>query len=69
MAQSDSLFDLIDPRDHSALARALAIVNDQQKEGEIRAFACRWRAPKLGGVTKRQPDWDGKACFQLDKCL
>jgi len=62
MAQSDSLFDLIDIRDHQLLQENLFNENGLERisqSNEI-TFVCRWRPPKLGGVTKRQPDWNGK---------
>ncbi|CAK5059589.1 unnamed protein product [Meloidogyne enterolobii] len=63
MAQSDSLFDLIDIRDHQLLQETFFNENGYleriSQSNEI-TFVCRWRPPKLGGVTKRQPDWNGK---------
>ncbi|KAF7639377.1 BHLH domain-containing protein [Meloidogyne graminicola] len=57
MAQSDSIFDLIDPKDHQILKEIL--LNKKENNNNI-SFICRWKSPKLGGITKRQPDWNGK---------
>uniref|UniRef100_A0A1I8BTZ6 BHLH domain-containing protein n=1 Tax=Meloidogyne hapla TaxID=6305 RepID=A0A1I8BTZ6_MELHA len=64
MAQSDSLFDLIDVRDHQSLNEIIfnedKLERASQSNEKSIAFVCRWRTPKLGGVTKRHPDWNGK---------
>ena len=69
MAQSDSLFDLIDQRDHQAINEILFNEIEKECQNEVKnfVFVCRWRAPKLGGVTKRQPDWNGKVFQKINQ--
>lgn len=67
MAQSDSLYDLVDARDHPALNAALTRAASAAEQHH--AFVCRWRAPKLGGVTKRQAGWEGKVQSKSDAVI